>query len=106
MAGVKKPMICIDCLMRIESTVAQAQSHGWLVWVGGARCKACAEHAKVVAEIQAQPVNPDALVCRRCGHTQRWHRPDRCAGYMDAAPGGSPRCACSGFLHPIAEVTP
>jgi hypothetical protein len=103
---VKKPMVCIDCHDRIDATIAQAKAHGWNLWVGGARCKACVERGAVVAEIQKSPPSPTALVCGRCGHTERWHRPDRCEGYMDSAPGGSPRCACSGFLHPFAEVTP
>lgn len=40
--SAKKEMICVGCLMRIFATIVQAKAHGWVVWVGGARCKACA----------------------------------------------------------------
>lgn len=43
MHDVKKSMICYDCAIRIIATVPQAKAQGWIVWVGGARCKACAE---------------------------------------------------------------
>lgn len=39
--GVIKKMICYDCAIRIEATLTQAKVHGWELWVGGARCKAC-----------------------------------------------------------------
>lgn len=39
----KKIMMCITCLEKIVATIAQAKAHGWQVWVGGARCKRCAE---------------------------------------------------------------
>jgi hypothetical protein len=41
--GAKKTMVCADCFMGIEATIVQAKAHGWIVWVGGAYCKACSE---------------------------------------------------------------
>jgi len=38
---IKKQMVCFDCGMKIEASIVQAKAHGWTVWVGGARCKAC-----------------------------------------------------------------
>jgi hypothetical protein len=42
--GVLKPMVCVDCAMRISATLREAKRHGWLLWVGGARCKSCVEN--------------------------------------------------------------
>lgn len=36
-----KPMVCIDCGLRILATLEQAKRHGWALWVGGGRCKRC-----------------------------------------------------------------
>ena len=36
-------MVCVDCFMKIVASIGQAKRHGWVVWVGGARCKGCVE---------------------------------------------------------------
>jgi dissimilatory sulfite reductase (desulfoviridin) alpha/beta subunit len=38
-------MVCVDCLDKITATIEQSKRHGWVVWVGGARCKSCNERA-------------------------------------------------------------
>jgi hypothetical protein len=43
-----RPMVCCDCGMRVQGTIAMARRHGWEVWVGGGRCKRCAERPGVV----------------------------------------------------------
>lgn len=32
---------CLVCGMRITASLQQAKRHGWALWVGGARCRAC-----------------------------------------------------------------
>ena len=34
MANIKT-MVCVDCAMRIETTIPKAKRHGWRVLVGG-----------------------------------------------------------------------
>lgn len=43
-----RPMVCCDCGMRVQGTIAMARRHGWEVWVGGGRCKRCCERPGVV----------------------------------------------------------
>ena len=39
----RKQMVCVQCTLKIVATIVQAKTHGWDVWVGGARCKSCLE---------------------------------------------------------------
>lgn len=40
---IRRLMVCINCGMKIHATLRQAKFHGWALWVGGSRCKACCE---------------------------------------------------------------
>jgi hypothetical protein len=52
---MKKTMVCVDCGMRLHATIVQAKAHGWALWVGGARCKACGERLSRAAEREVKP---------------------------------------------------
>jgi len=64
MAREGKPMVCVDCMMRLNApTVGHAKKHGWEFWVGGGRCRLCVEDAKRRAEFKARGA------CSKCGLT-------------------------------------
>ena len=53
MHETKKLMVCVQCGQRIDATLRQARHHGWTLWVGGARCRVCAEKLMSLWEEQA-----------------------------------------------------
>lgn len=57
--GLKKTMVCCSCAMRIDATIRQAKRHGWELWVGGARCKACVHAQSCTVEEWIHGVAPE-----------------------------------------------
>lgn len=61
-----KRMVCVDCLQKLFATIVQARVHGWVLWVGGAHCKACAEKRGPSEPTTVTPGPDSAVICPRC----------------------------------------
>lgn len=91
--GTPRGLLCWDCGMRIAATIEQAKRHGWQVWVGGARCKSCADKGTVAVVDDPKEDVRIHLRCVKCG--RRHHilavRCDQCgAKLVKVVPEGNP----------------
>ena len=73
--GVKREMRCVGCGMLIKATIVQAKTHGWQVWVGGGRCKACVTQRANEPTVKPRtnkcvgcgcPISPSETICGEC----------------------------------------